>query len=376
MDCPLPIDWLDYLEGREVDSAVDLDAHLGDCRRCQALVDDLREQSVGVELSPYDEAALARAPKWLEKERAAVAVGQVWLTTGAGKSETLLRRQLVLVVSERREFERTWYSAAPLTTDTDLATSTDLLLAPEDTTLDVATAVQFRFQTPLAPEQLESFVAETTVSGRELVAAAVAGAAASDRFGPPIARPNDRRLRRIEETRDLMSRLASVYGAALNEAEKAEETEAADDPATEAAAAAPDLIAVAGAPEGEHAFMLIELKRVVPAAPRDLALAAEKVALHDRWVSWFARETDSGVFRARLELQGGLGPNATLLVVIEAFPARWSSVRAAIAFNKPSGERVESPPFAPEPETTVVVASGGVGVLPTQVEQLEVRLGV
>src|SRR5215813_6357222 len=78
MDCPLPIDWLDYLEGRESES--DLGAHLADCGRCQALVAQLREQSVGVELAPYSGRALENAPRWQEQDRLQAAVGDVWLT--------------------------------------------------------------------------------------------------------------------------------------------------------------------------------------------------------------------------------------------------------------------------------------------------------
>ena len=145
MDCPLPIDWLDHLEGRAVDAPVDLEAHLADCRRCQALVAELRAHSVGVVLTAYG--GRTEAPKWPAEERADVAVGDVWLTKPA---EAIDERQLVMIVDERDEFDQTWYSAVPLTTETDLATDSDLLLDSGDTSLGVPLAAQFRLQTPLA----------------------------------------------------------------------------------------------------------------------------------------------------------------------------------------------------------------------------------
>src|SRR4051794_17328487 len=115
MDCPLPIDWLDYLEGGE--SEVDLDAHLADCARCRALVAQLREQSVGVELAPYSGSALEDAPRWQEQERPQVAVGEVWLTRAElANHYANLWRQIVVVVAKRDEFDQTWFSVAPLTT--------------------------------------------------------------------------------------------------------------------------------------------------------------------------------------------------------------------------------------------------------------------
>jgi hypothetical protein len=42
MRCPLPIDWLDYLEGAASDA---LTIHLGKCQPCQRLVADLKQSA-------------------------------------------------------------------------------------------------------------------------------------------------------------------------------------------------------------------------------------------------------------------------------------------------------------------------------------------
>ena len=41
MRCPLPIDWLEYLEGT---GSSDLALHLSECRPCQILLDRLRQE--------------------------------------------------------------------------------------------------------------------------------------------------------------------------------------------------------------------------------------------------------------------------------------------------------------------------------------------
>jgi hypothetical protein len=371
MNCPLPIDWLDHLEGRDVDRD-GLREHLANCRQCQLLVETLRERSVGVELTPYEGAALQFAPKWQEEKRSEVAVGDVWLTRGSVlHTYTELRRQIVLIVAKREEFNASWYSAAPLTIETEVATSTDLLLGAEDTTLKVPLAVQFRVQAPLARDQLDSYIGETTISGRSLLEKAAAGTLSSDHFGAAVAAADDSRLRRIEETRDLMARLTHPYGEALT---KAEEEAGALEGSVEKA---PDLAGFAETDEMERKFVVIELKRVAPSAPRRaLALAAETVGLSNRWFSSFAGKSEQVRVRARLQLENPMRSDETLVLIIEDFSALWSPVRAVVALQKPSGERIESPPFNPQQEKSVVIARGGIGVLPTKVERLEVLLGV
>jgi hypothetical protein len=387
MDCPLPIDWLDYLEKREVDASVDLAAHLNGCRRCQLLVDDLRQQSVGVELASYQGVALREVPKWREEERTEIAVGDIWLTKGELEGAySGLRRQLVLVVGQREEFNRVWFSFAPLTTETETATSSDLLLAGNDTTLGVPLAAQFRIQTPLAREQLDSYLGETTDSGRELVASAVAGTVESARFGAAIASPNDRRLRRVEETRELMAALANVYGEALNRAEEAAE-EAAESVEASEASEAPSGLTLVGAPERAerqgpseaeqaseegHVFVF-QLKRVKPPAQEGvLAWAAATVRRTNPLINHFAFEGERCALRARLELKGMRGEEMLLLFIEDV--SGFSSAPVLISFAKPSGERIESPPFDPALGAEVVVARGAVGVSPADVDQLELRL--
>jgi hypothetical protein len=382
MDCPLPIDWLDYLEGRESES--DLSAHLADCRRCQELVAELREQSVGVELAPYSGGALEDAPRWQEQDRPRVAVGDVWLTKAdLASSYADLWRQIVLVVAKREEFDQTWFSVAPLTTETEVATNTDLLLDRDDTTLAIPLALQFRLQTPVAREQLDRYLGETTATGRELVSEALAGSLSGDHFGAPLTRANDRRLRRVSETRELMATLASVYGQALVAAEEAQAANEADDPV---AAAAPDFVVKQAARAKEAAgeetaheggrLLVFELKRVRPSVPgRLLELAAASVGRSNPLINHFEFASERCTLRARLELTGQMRGEEMLLLFIEhvsGFP----SAPAWISFAKPTtGERIESPQFDPTREGQIVLARGAVGISPAEVDQLELRLG-
>lgn len=379
MDCPLPIDWLDYLEGRE--SEGDLSAHFADCRRCQALVAELREQSVGVELAPYSGSALEDAPGWQEQDRSHVAVGDVWLT----KAELADRyadlwRQIVVVVAKREEFDQTWFSVAPLTTETEVATNTDLLLDPDDTTLAVPLALQFRLQTPVARDQLDHYLGETTASGRELLSAALAGSLSGDHFGAPLTRANDRRLRRVRETRELMATLAGVYGQALVAAEEAQVNEA-DDPV---AAAAADLVVkqAARAREAEEEtgheggrLLVFELRRVRPSVPgRLLELAAASAGRSNLRINHFEFASERCTLRARLELTGQMRGEEMLLLFIEHVSG-FSSAPAWISFAKPTtGERIESPQFDPTREGQIVVARGALGISPAEIDQLELRL--
>lgn len=387
MDCPLPIDWLDYLEEREVDVSVDLRAHLDECRRCQLLVEDLRQQSVGVELDAYQGVALESLPRWRDEERAEIAVGDIWLTGDAfANAYAGLRRQLVLVVAEREEFNKRWLSVAPLTTETETATNTDLLLNGDDTSLAVPLAVEFRAQTPLLKEQLTSYLGAATESGRELLAGAVAGTVERGRFGAAVANPLDRRLRRIEETRRLMATLASVYSETLSQAEEAAETTEGN-AANESSAGLSEswaglrLVSAEGEWLGEPkeadvgaaietGQLLVFLSRVKPPTEQGvMAWAASTVRRSNPLIAYFAGESGGRELRARLELKVR---EDMLLLFIEA--ASGFSSPVSISFAKPNGERVDSPPFEPAEGAEVVVARGSVGVGPSELDQLELRL--
>lgn len=384
MDCPLPIDWLDYLEQGDDDANVDLVAHLEGCRRCQLLIEDLRRQSVGVELDGYQGVALEMLkafPRWREEERSEISVGDIWLTRGEfDDAYADLPRQIVLVIGEREEFDKRWLSVAPLTTETETATNSDLLLSVDDTTLEVPLAVQFRAQTPLLKEQLASYLGTTTESGRELLAGALAGTLERGRFGAGIASALDRRLRRIEETRELMVTLARVYSDALSQAELA--AEQAGEGATHVHEASSESwgLRLVGAEkewpvetdEAGVGQVLVFLSRVkAPTEPGVLAWAASTVRPSNRLIDHFAFVSGSRELRARLELK--VRGEEMLLLFIEAVSG-FSSSPVSISFAKPNGERVDSPPFEPAAGAEVVVARGSVGVAPSELDQLELRL--
>jgi hypothetical protein len=222
-----------------------------------------------------------------------------------------------------------------------------------------------------------------TASGRELVSEALAGSLSGDHFGAPLTRANDRRLRRVSETGELMATLSSVYGHALAAAEEAQEANEVADPAALANA---DFVVERASGEKEAAgeetahgggrLLVFELKRVRPSVPgRLLELAAATVGRSNPLINHFEFESERCTLRARLELTGQMRGEEMLLLFIEhvsGFP----SAPAWISFAKPTtGERIESPQFDPTSEGQIVVARGAVGISPAEVDQLELRLG-
>src|SRR5436305_1937095 len=96
MRCPLPIDWLEYLEGAV---SSDLASHLSTCRPCQILVDELRRDK---------RPSLRRAnlpesdswPRWNEAKDAVPRFGDIWWTTSSLAAHRDLPRIPVLLLSD------------------------------------------------------------------------------------------------------------------------------------------------------------------------------------------------------------------------------------------------------------------------------------
>ena len=134
--CPLPIDWLDLLDGRP--SAASR-SHLNDCAACRTVVASLEAaRGAGPLRVPMPDSrqprpALASSDdsnitfgdlRWLEPPD-----GEVWLPV------------LVLGIVEEADGA---IDVAPLSLDRDAATSVDLLLDAADTTTAVPWRVAFR----------------------------------------------------------------------------------------------------------------------------------------------------------------------------------------------------------------------------------------
>src|SRR5690242_20420704 len=105
MRCPLPIDWLEYLEGASSD---ELEAHLTECLPCRLLVEELRREArPQLQLS-----RLSRPdawPHWRETEQTSVTFGEIRLAPGPSTATNTLGRVPVLVLSDTWEEKgNTW----------------------------------------------------------------------------------------------------------------------------------------------------------------------------------------------------------------------------------------------------------------------------
>jgi hypothetical protein len=209
--CPLPVDWLDLLEGRP--SAADR-AHLGDCPSCRAVVAALSTRgSVGAEpvaTKTWTVAAdtpVARLPKPPFFEHADV--GQLWWTIEVPKASS---RMAVLVISVEEQAGSTlWLDVVPLWLDDSAATSGDLLLAPTDTSTDVWWRALFRHQMVLSQAQLDVPIGMLTDSGAALLEQAVSGQLPLARTGSLIESEYDPRLAADAWIADASRLLAAEY---------------------------------------------------------------------------------------------------------------------------------------------------------------------
>src|SRR5690348_7916015 len=114
MECPLPIDWLDWLEQP---SDPRLTEHLEGCRSCQILVSLLRCNELEL---PALEPPAATAPIAFETPATRPAEGEVWVTAPANADGD---RAVVLVLDEQHhEFGRDWYEVAAADTAVERAT--------------------------------------------------------------------------------------------------------------------------------------------------------------------------------------------------------------------------------------------------------------
>ena len=173
--CPLPIDWLDLLEGRPSEANLD---HIVTCPSCTALVERLQ---LPAEQAPVRAISWPLGPasrSWTEGSQPHMAFGQIWLSSpsyveGDFSYETNLRVPLVILEFDERH-DGSWVDAVPLWTEPELSTPSDLLLDADATTLETPFRAMFDLQCRLAVRQLEGCVGALTLAGREVVQTALA----------------------------------------------------------------------------------------------------------------------------------------------------------------------------------------------------------
>lgn len=213
MQCPLPIDWLEYVEGAGSEA---LELHLHECLSCQLLVAKLKAEQRPV-LRAGQIRSTSEWPQWVESRGISPQLGDVWwtrLAPGGGKSSAI--RLLVLVVSDLwKDKGDSWCDVIPLKSDVENATSLDLTLSPSDTDLNVSWRALLRRQTVASSRDLSARVGALTIGGLGILQKALEGEAPEDRFGISIEDPEDVRLRNEEDFDNALRDIGQSYAMAL-----------------------------------------------------------------------------------------------------------------------------------------------------------------
>lgn len=214
--CPLPIDWLDFVETGQPDS---LAAHLDECASCRAYVESLREQSAADDLGDWlGSVDLTNAVRWQPRPATSIAFGLLVMNAadyaGADASYHDLWRLAFVVLDDGREIGgRRWLKVAPVDTNIENASSTDLLLRADESELGVPLRVVFSLETSLAEDQISDEVARLTTAGRETLRQAIAGDVDELRYGLPLTGPEDERLIADRELDEVVRVLRSPFFA-------------------------------------------------------------------------------------------------------------------------------------------------------------------
>jgi hypothetical protein len=199
--CPLPIDWLDLLDGRP--SAASR-THLDDCASCRTVVASL-------EASRGADPLMASVPdSWQPRPALAssdsnISFGDLrWLELPEGEV-----RLPVLVLGIVEEANGA-LDVAPLSLDRDAATSVDLLLDVADTTTAAPWRVAFRQQSLVSRAFIKAQLGTLTSRGRRVVDEAIEGAAPAERTGPELESDHDPRLSADDWMRSLLAAAANT----------------------------------------------------------------------------------------------------------------------------------------------------------------------
>jgi len=346
MRCPLPIDWLEHLEGVRSE---ELAAHLLECRACQVLVEELgRERRPQLHLSRVPN--VDSWPHWREAEAPLAGFGEIWWTADSiGSAHALVPRVPVLVISDVwQEAGRSWCEVVPLSADTENATSLDLILRRTDTDLEVPWRALLRYQTVVEMRELDSRIGRLTDAGQGVVHAVLAGNGPEERFGSPIEGPDDPRVRIPEDFADSVRLLGKRYARLLEQDKNA---------------------------RSSGRILSFEMRRssITPGVPsRTLSLAAASEAEHENR-PWIVEIPERGRIQGRLEHRYS---DDELLFVIEDVAEDQLGLRTTAWIAAWSGQLdapVTSQSFHPTDDRTVVIARD-LGIFPREIDRLELRL--
>ena len=346
MQCPLPIDWLEYLEGARSE---ELTSHLPECRSCQILVDDLqRDLRPQLRLSQLPSAD--SWPQWLETQETSAAFGQIWWTTDLPPTakERMARAPVLVMTDMWQEKDRSWCDVVPLFTDIENATSLDLVLLRIDTDLGVPWRTLLRYQTVVEMEELDARIGELTDSGRNLVRHVLAGGAAEERLGSQIEGPYDTRVRLPRSTEASVRLLGRRYALVLEPED---------------------------ALGKQSRILSYEMRRSVRSEAEGterLSLAADSTEREEEYL-WVAKVPDRGHFKGAVEYR--LNDDQLLFVIedVEEEAAGFPSSAWITLWSSLLSESITSKRFLPRVGESVSLARD-LGVLPPEISRLELRL--
>ena len=348
MRCPLPIDWLEYLEGA---GSGNLASHIRECRPCQILVEELRrEQADHVRLRAARLPTGELWPHWHETKSAPPALGEIWWSARSlGVAGTATPRIPLLVTSDAwQEAGRSWFEVMPLSTDIESATSLDLVLVRDDTDLAVPWRVFLRHQTVAERDDLEARIGRLTEAGETLLRDVVSGAASEDRFGSPIEGPADQRVILSEDIESVIRLVGQSYARMLEGIETGEST--------------------------GH-ILTSELRQpMVREVPREnLKLAAEAVIAEEDKL-WVLEIPERGCIRGRFEYRLSYDE---LCFAIEEVAEEQLGLKIPVCIVFWAQQRLSAPvtsePFVPQARQQVFLGRDK-GVFPREISRVEVKL--
>ena len=281
--CPLPVDWLDYLDGDQPD----LKHHLDECLTCQAMVASLRLQPVASLDQAWAKPFVGQMNAvWHEDRPMTPAPAEFWFSAAdysmpstytafntsadQGFAYQGADRLLVLVVSHPDEdHSMQWLDVVPVMSDIERATETDVLFEAGENSLGAPWRALFAHQCKVAREQLDTRVGSLSEAGQMVLASAFNGTLDERRWGTPLQHPYDPRAFLGNDFDEAMLRLRTPWLIV---------SEAANDAGTQVWG--PRLVPAApveSSEEDEPRVMLFTLKPL-EAPPRHLALAAASTA--------------------------------------------------------------------------------------------------
>lgn len=186
--CPLPVDWLDYVDGSRDPQ---MDAHLDSCPSCAVLVRSLSEEPAAVPPAGWAERFRGRtSASWRFEPADEPVFGELWLsrpqrTQLAYPADTRDGIPLLIVSDPFDETGIRWVRVVPVRSDVEDATPTDYLLNGEETTVGCPWRLVFSHEGPVPNAWLAGRVGCMTSEGRERVLKALSAQGDPRRWGSP-----------------------------------------------------------------------------------------------------------------------------------------------------------------------------------------------